>query len=256
MLVLPRSARTAAWATAWLSGAGSLDDVLDAVRGDDEPPEVLGLPGEPGPVGFAVALGAVRARGATGLRLALPVAGDPLGLPGPALLTHAAVAAGEAVLAVGLAWALVPEVRRYGPEADEATVVRWHVHEASDRAVDVPSLAEAETGLADAVRGAAADLAALDVAGAAPQTLQALGTLRSARAPLLPTTHGPRADHLAGQALRLLAVVRLARAEDGAAVSSSQVLHRAAALDPVDRAARRALVAAVGSALEPTPPPR
>ena len=253
-IALPRSARLAAWATAWLAGggAGSLDDVLAAVRGVDGPHRVAGLPGHEAPVGLAMALGAVRACGPPGLRLALPASGDPLGLPGPPALNALAVEAGEAVLVCGLPWALVPEVAAGDPAGDSGAAVTWHVHEAHDRPVDVPGLNEAEHDLACAVREAAGDLAVLDVAGATPATLQRLGSLRSARAPLLPVGHGPQAERLAAQALRMLAVVVLARRDDGAAVTGGHVLRRSAALAPLERAARRAVVAAVGAALETT----
>ena len=59
-------------------------------------------------------LGRLRAAGATGCGLALPVEGDPLGLGGPAELTAAALDAGEAVVAPAAGLALVPDVGRGG----------------------------------------------------------------------------------------------------------------------------------------------
>jgi hypothetical protein len=52
---------------------------------------------------------------------------------------------------------------------------------------------------------------------------------------------------LAHEALRASSIVAMARADDGGAVSASQVAQRAAALQPLDRAARAGLVAATSS---------
>jgi hypothetical protein len=251
VLALPRSVRLAAWGTAWLRGTGSLDGLPGAVTGDDDPHVVVGLPDPGGSTGLSTALVVLRRLGATGLRAALPVPGDPLGLPGPPALTESAVAAGEAVVAVGAPWALVPAIERYGPVGDQGTAVRWQAQPALDRPVDVPGVAEAERELAVAVREAAAELAALDVAGAGGPTLAGVGGLRSAAVPPLPAAAGPRADRLAASAVRLLAVLHLGGADGGAAVSAQQARRRAAGLGPLDRAARRALVAAAAAALEP-----
>ncbi len=252
MLALPRAARLAAWATAWLHGRAPLDTVVDEVRGGGDVHEVVDLPGHPGAVGLGTGLAALRGLGATGVRAALPAPGDPLGLPGPPELTEAALDAGEAALLVGAAWAWVPAVQTYGPAGDTGTRVTWQVWAAEQRPVDVPGLADAEHLLGVAMREAAAAIGALGVAGADDATVAALAELRGTGAPLLPPGHGPRAARVAGQALRLLAVARLAADDGGTAVSAAQAQMRAGALPPLDRAARRALLAAVGAALEPS----
>lgn len=253
-MALPRSARLAAWGTAWLQGAGSLDDLLDAVRGTDEPHVVAGLPGPGGSPDveqpLASALSRLRALGARALRLALPIPGDPLGLAGPPALTEAAVDAGEAVLAVGAPWALVPDVVSYGTEGDRATSVTWRAMPSTGLGA-VPGLAEAERTIAEALREATDLLDMLDVAGASDRTVDALDALRSGTSPELPPSTGGRAVRLAATALRLRAVVDLATVDGGAVVSATQALRRADALRLVERASRRALVAAVGAALEP-----
>ena len=60
-----------------------------------------GCPGEAAPVGLTLALGRLRALGATGLRVALPVPGHPLGLSGPPEFNARALEAEEAVVATG-----------------------------------------------------------------------------------------------------------------------------------------------------------
>lgn len=251
MLALPRAVRLAAWATAWLQGSGSLDGVVDEVRGGDDVHDVAGLPGHDAPVGLAVAVAELRRMGVRGVRAGLPAPGDPLGLPGPRPLTEAALEAGEAVVLVGAPWAWVPRVQTYGALGDTGIRVTWQVLPAEPRPVDVPTLAEAERLLAEAVRDGAAQATALDVAGAGPATLAALDGLRRAALPGLPPGHGPRATRVAAQALRLLATSRLAAADSGAACSAGQLRRRADLLAPLDRAARRALVAAASAALEP-----
>ncbi len=84
---------------------------------------VEGLPGEAGPVGLTLALGRLRALGATGFRVALPVPGHPLGLSGPPDFNARALEAEEAVVAYGVPYGLVPEVSEAGPEG--ICMSRW-----------------------------------------------------------------------------------------------------------------------------------
>jgi hypothetical protein len=101
MLDEPRSGRLAAWGNALIAGLAAPDDVAGEVTGGDTVHRVCGLPGETGPVGLTLGLGRLRALGVTGLRIALPVPGHPLGLSGPPEFNARALAAGEAVIAVG-----------------------------------------------------------------------------------------------------------------------------------------------------------
>jgi len=94
----------------------------------------------------------LRAAGVTGLRLALPRPGDPLGLKGPAAFNQAAIAAGEAVLTDGPALGVVPAVDGYGPAGDRGHVVRWTVTPVQSGEAAVPTLSEAERELNAALR--------------------------------------------------------------------------------------------------------
>lgn len=225
---------------------------------------VQGLPGEPHPVGLTLALGRLRALGAVGLRVALPVPGHPLGLSGPPELNARALEAGEAVLAAGAGLGLVPEVYEAGPEGgtgpDVHVEVVWHclpMREAPP--ADVPSLGEAERELAEALREATEVLSRLDVAGSGPVAQAALEAYRAraeAGRQVLAPGYPPRAVRVLELAQRVGALIRIARGpggdgrEHGAAVSASEIAARAEALRPVERTARRAQVAAYNSAAE------
>ena len=90
VLAAPVSLRLAWWGTSWLRGAVVPDLVLDAVIGDEATHAVAGLD-EGGPTETLLGgLARLRAAGATGLGLALPREGDPLGLGGPAGFNAAA----------------------------------------------------------------------------------------------------------------------------------------------------------------------
>jgi hypothetical protein len=224
---LPVSATLAWWATSWLRGLVVTDLALDAVTADGR--LHCGVDGEP----LAGMLGRLRAAGATGCGLALPVEGDPLGLGGPAELTAAALDAGEAVVASAAGLALVPDV---GEE-----VVTWQVLPARPR--QLPDVGEADRALRRTTIEAAEALAALDVARWRPEAADLLtGTRRTP----IPAPDGvpARCAELAGRALVAEAVVAVALDDDGAAVSASEILLRRAALEPLGSAARRALVAA------------
>src|SRR5882757_7272239 len=101
MLDEPRSGRLTAWANALLAGLAAPDDVGQRISAQDAVHRISGLPGESAPVGLTLGLGRLRALGVTGLRLALPVAGHPLGLSGPPDFNARALAAGQAVLTSG-----------------------------------------------------------------------------------------------------------------------------------------------------------
>jgi hypothetical protein len=143
--------------------------------------------------------------------------------------------AGEAVVAG--AQGLVPEV-------DARTVV-WRAHPA-DRA---PWVDERETAsnlkvtLADVTRR----LVDLDVAAWQPGIPDLLMNLRHRPPlPLAPGTDARRVETVE-RAVLCLDIVELARSGEGGAVSAYEMDRRRAALDDLDRAARRALVGACSS---------
>lgn len=251
----PRSGRLAAWGNALLAGLVSPDDAVLAIVGEDVVHRVAGLPGEAAPVGLTLALGRLRSLGATGLRVALPAPGHPLGLSGPPEFNARALEAGEAVVCHGAALGLVPEVAEAGPEGDVHVEVVWHclaVREAPP--ADVPSLGEAERELAEALREATEVLTRLDVAGSGPVAEAAIDAYR-ARADrggeVLAPGYPPRAVRVLELAQRVGALVELAgTGGHGGAVSASEMAARGTALRPVERTARRAQVAAYNAVVE------
>jgi hypothetical protein len=231
---LPISAVLAWWGTAWLRGDVVPDLVLDAVIGDDATHAVAGLPGHDGTVTLVAALAALRTNGATGFGCAAPAAGDPTGLGGPAAFNAAALEAGEAVVASGAGLGLVPT--RVG-----AAIV-WQAFPAQPR--QLPDVGEADRELRSTLLDSANRLAALDVARWRPEVADELMDLRHPRPVTAPPGIPGRCLDLAGRGLRAMTIVDLALADDGGALSSREIEQRRTALQPLDRAGRRALVAA------------
>jgi hypothetical protein len=254
-MVSPKRAATfVAWGNAFLGDAADPDSASEAVRGRDLTHLVHGLPGGPEAATLPVALQVLRRDGATAFQLVLPVPGDLYGLPGPPDFNAVALAAGEAVLVRGVRVGLVPNVRDVGQGPATRVAVDWEVLPVEDRPSPLPSLPEADRSLAASLREATEVLAGLDVARLDDDASEVLAALRGGAfdGPRLPPGHPPRADDVAVRARRLAAIVALARADDGAALTAHEAARRREALLPIDRAARQALSAAY-SAGAPTP---
>ncbi|MDX2605353.1 hypothetical protein AB0M31_16575 [Streptomyces sp. NPDC051773] len=255
MLSEPRSGRLTSWGNALLAGLVSPDDAVLAIVGDDAVHRVEGLPGESGPVGLTLGLGRLRALGVTGLRVALPAPGHPLGLSGPPEFNKRALEAEEAVVCHGGALGLVPEVSSVGPAGDEHVEVVWHCLEVREAPpADVPSLGEAERELAEGLREATEVLSRLDVAASGPVAEAAIDAYR-ARAErgreVLAPGYPPRAVRVLELAQRIGLLISVAFENGhGGAVSASEMASRTAALRPVERTARRAQVAAYNAFVE------
>jgi hypothetical protein len=215
---------------------------------------VVGVPGHVEPVPWPLALGVLRSEGVTALRLVLPEPGDVLGLPGPAAVTEAATEAGEAAVLVGGPDAvLVPTLGGAPPD----TVVRWDVLPAapSHGTGGLPTLAEAERGLASRVAESIATLEALGLARGREDVAARLAAVdQRVRLLRLPDTLPTRALRLVESATRLAAVVALATEDDGAAVTAGEAHSRREALRPLSEAARHALCAGYGAGAEPAVP--
>lgn len=234
--LLPASARFAWWGTAWLRGRVSTDALLDAVIAGDAAHHVVGLdPDHVGAEPLVTALGALRRTGATALGLALPAEGDLLGLGGPGALNLAAVDAGEAVVA----WATDPVA--LVPDRVGAGVV-WQAHTARRR--QLPDVGEADRALRSALHEATEALVRLDVARWRPEVADALMDLRHRTVLPAPPGTPPRCVELAGRGLQALGIADLALEDDGGAVTAHEAERRVGALRPLERAGRRALVAA------------
>ncbi|TDD60492.1 hypothetical protein [Actinomadura rubrisoli] len=241
-----------AWGNAWLTGHVGLDEAVDAVE-RSAGPQILG--GAPAEVTLRRGLGDLRVGGMTAFRLALPEAGDPLGLTGPPEFNRGAIEAGAAVVAVlgDRAMGLVPAEDRRG---SSYVGVRWTTCDASAGLPDVPSLADADRQLTLAMRDATEVLLTVDdLSGTPPEIADALADLRDPDRgdhPLAPG-YPPRAHRVAALAGRLSRVVDLARRMDDRGLNADQMRRRGEALRLLDRAVRRALVAACNSAFDPVP---
>ena len=232
---LPLSAHFALWFSAFAAGRVSLDETRDRVVGDDAAHDVHGLPDQAEPVPLILALGLLRAEGATGAGLALPAPGDPLGLAGPAAFNSEALDTGEGVVLTGADLGLVPH--RVGAG------VQWEAMPAVSRR-QLPDPSEADALLRRTLLGTTEALAELDVARWRPEVADELMALRRRTDLALPTGMAPRAVRLAELSSRCRVIVELALEDEGGAVTAAEADSRREALLPLDHAARRGLVAA------------
>lgn len=251
MHVEPASALLVAWVNAWLSGHVGLDEAADAVEGAHGPQIVSGLPGGPGEeTPLRHGLGALRVAGLARLRLAMPATGDPLGLVGPPALNVAGIEAGEVALSEGSdePLGLIPAEDRRG---SSYVGVRWTVHEARAGTPDTPTLPEAEQHLTVAMRDATQTLLDLDVPRWHPEAAETLAVLRGGPRDeppsSLPPGYAPRAHRVAALAGRLALVLDIALSDEGGSIAASEMAGRREALRDLDRAVRRARVAAYNS---------
>jgi hypothetical protein len=238
---LPRSALLAVWLNAVLRGSMGPDDFAVAVRDDDPQHLVVDWP-----TGGAISLeqlpAAAQRSSAVAARLALPVAGDLLGLRGPSAFNTMAVDVGEAVVLDGAGLGLVPGV-------DARTVV-WQVGPADP----APGLDRAEESrqLRQTLVTTTAELVRLDVASWQPEIPDLLMNVRLRPELPLPPGVGPRAVEDLERAVLCLDVVELALRDDGGAASAYEMQERRRCLTDLDRAARRVVVAVCSDSLAAT----
>lgn len=212
------------WGGAWLAGRTSADDVLDHASRHEwgQPAEVLEV------------LGQLRRSGARGLRLVLPVPGDPLGLAGPAAFNLAALDAGQSCIAEAGGLGLV------ATRVDDAT--RWTVQPAIAGVPD--DLREADRALRQELLRASDHLADLGLVHSSPALGNALVDLRRPIRFDLPQGTPSEAVGLAGRALRLLRVIQLAQAASSEGITTHDAGQMEASFRSLGRSARRALMAA------------
>ena len=242
--VADRCGRLAAWGTSALQGGARLPDAVRAIVAGDGLHEVADLPGTSNTRSWTEALERLGQLQVTQLRYVPAVPGDVLGLPGPASFNAAAADSGGAVLVSGADVGLLPTVTVHGPPEDQITSVRWTSCSVDRRPGSAgPTLSEADRELTERLQHSLADLERLDTAAFRPE---ALGLLRSPAATTSPLPPGwpDRAHRLLTRSQGVLAVVAVARRDDGLAVTSVEVDRRNAILRDLQRSARRALAAA------------
>jgi hypothetical protein len=235
---LPRSALLASWLNAVIRGAVGPDDFAAAVRADD--PQHLVVDWPPGESLALEQLPAavIRASG-TSASLALPIAGDLLGLRGPSAFNTLALDAGEAVVLAGTGLGLVPGI--------DARTVLWQVGPAEA----APPLDGVEEGrqLRQALVTTTAELMRLDVASWEPEIPDLLMNVRHRPDLPLPPGTTPRAAEDLERAALCLDIVGLALAAEGGARSAYEMGERRRCLTELDRAARRVAVAVCSDSL-------
>jgi len=238
VLSLPNAGRVACWLNAWLASREGADAVISGIAGADGGVELVG-PDVGTRLSAALFLGELRRWEVWRVSTALPVPGDPLGLGGPAGFNADVLDTGEGLVLHGPDLGLVP--------SQIGDLTRWQVSRAHPPTY-LASVAEADSTLRLAMTEAAARLADLDVASWHPDVVDILLDVRQQPPTERPAPFAsPRAARLAHDALRARRIVDLASRDDGGAVSTSEVAQRAAALLPLDRAARGAVVAATSS---------
>jgi hypothetical protein len=231
-----RSCALAAWGNAWLVGAAGLDDVTAEVTGPDAPHELAGET-------LALGLATLRRVGARRLRSLLPTPGDASGLPGPLETNQATLGAGEAVLVLcgdAPPLVLVPKVTVHGPDGDQLESVSWQVLDGARIPPPPASVRAAEHELAEAVREATTALLRLDVAGGDTGPLAALRAGGDEAPAKLPPGYPGAAHALLARAGRLGALLDVAAAQVGAAVSSGEIRARDQVLRQLAGVVRRA----------------
>ena len=243
MSCFPLSARFAVLFSAWVEGRASLDDTRDGIVGADAAHHVSGIPGLPDSQPLIIALGSLRSHRAAGAGLALPVPGDLVGLGGPAEFNAEVLEIGEGVVIEGADLGLVPHHVGAG--------VQWTCHHASSHR-QLPDVAESEADLRHTLLRTADTLAHLDVARWRPEVADELMALRNGRTAELPDVMPARAVRLATDALRCRSIVELALEDDGGSISAAEADARRSALVPLERASRRALVAACSARVWPS----
>jgi hypothetical protein len=238
VLQLPAAARAACWLNAWLAGREGADAVISGLAEPGRATEFVGP--EPGSrLAPALFLGELRRWGVRRVSSALPAPGDPLGLGGPPGFNADSIEAGEAVVLHGAELGLVP--------GSAGSVTSWQVTRAAAPPY-LPQVGDAGRELRAALAAAADSLARLDVVSWRPEIADDLQVLRRPGRPAerLPFA-APECARVASEALRAAAIVTLARSDDTGPVSARDADERSAALQPLDRAARAALVAATSS---------
>jgi hypothetical protein len=218
------------------------DHLIDAVV-DQDATHLVTLEDNAEPL--VTGLGELRSAGADALGAAIPAEGDLVGLGGPAAFNAAALEAGEAVVVLDAAGfvlrGLVPE--RVG------AAVTWRSMPGERR--QLPDVGEADRALRAALIESAEALARLDVARWRPEVADRLMNLHHRRRLAAPPGVPERCVDLAARGLQALQIVELALEDDGAALTVHEADARRAALVPLGRAGRRALVAAASPEVWP-----
>jgi hypothetical protein len=233
MFAVPASARTSCWLNAWLAGRVPADDVIGGICAGGSAEFLFERGDEPLPA--ALLLAELRRLGATGVSVALPLPGHPIGLGGPAPFNQAAIDSGQAIIVHGTARGFVP--------LTVGSSTRWR-GSAAEPPSFLPDVATADRDLRDALRDATERLVELDITSWSPDAADAIMNLRApTRLDRELPFASPRAAQTAVSGLRAAAIVALAERHESGPVSAADMANRHEALQPLHIAARQAVVA-------------
>ncbi len=239
---IPRSVALTTWVNSWLDGASSADAVVAALEcfggqrlltDDRDSAASSGLF-----VGLAE-LGLSVGQPNGHLRVVLPTAGDPVGLPGPARLNQDAIAIGQVAISDHLNVALLP--------VSEGEITTW-LATATDVGHRVPVTIrpeQASQAVKAALTKATAALRALDIAAGRDQIASAVAQInhRIRQVSLPPSLDGP-SRHTIHTAAAILGICELARSVAPGATTAALDLERASVLNELSSTARHCLAAA------------
>ena len=228
---LPQAAALAAWASAWLRGEVSVDEIAAHLGPGVQ--VLVGAPGADGAEPLALGLGRLRRLGLLAVTPSLPAPGDPVGLAGPPAFNAAALDAGGGVVLPGTALGALP--------VQVGGAVEWRC--ASAHEALPPDPGEADRLLRATLLEVTQRLVDLDVASWQPDIPDALMNLRHRASPPLPPSYDGRRRETIDRALLCLEIVALAGVVEPGALTAAEMEQRRAALTDLDRAARLALVA-------------
>jgi hypothetical protein len=243
-VLLPRSATLALWLNACIAGDVGVDDLRDTVRGDDPQHLVIGWPDRPGPWGLEQLPAAAAGLGNPAARLALPAAGDPVGLAGPPAFNADAVEAGEALVVAGTSGSvgLIPVL--------DARTVLWTATPAGTPTLLDPQ--EEGRRLRQVLLHATNELVRLDVASWSPEIPDLLLNLQHRPGLAVPPRTTAEALDTLERGVLCQEIVDIARQDEGGAISVHEVAARARCLTDLGVAARRAIVAVCSASLLPS----
>lgn len=252
-IVKTRAALFVAWMRALHAGVASPEQVLHALRGDDESIEFRSdaMSLIPGPEVIAAWL----TEGWGPAWLVLPVPGDPRGLAGPGPSTAAALLAGEAVVSERAI--IVPSVEAFGNSIEGyTTITTWQVFPLATPLVSLPGVGvrEADRALRAAMVEAVDVLADLNQSRWSPELAEAVADIRTTRkegdpfASSLPSPYSPEARELIARAGVIQRIVDLASTGADADLTSMDNDRRRRALAPLAAAVRQALCCGINEA--------
>ncbi len=240
---IPRSIVLAAWANCWIAGGCSGDDITRAL--EEFGPQRFLAPSSEGTAatGLLVGLSDLGLRPGNGkarLRVVLPSAGDPFGLPGPPAVNQEAIAVGQAIVADDEGVTFLPLVGE-----SVTTWTAFGTHAAARPAMAIRP-EQAAAAVKRALLDATAQLADLDLAAGRDDVAELLAELNTRMKRVkLPASLPGTAQHTIHSAAQILGICEIALATARPALTTNLERQRSSVLTELATTARHCLAAAV-----------